>query len=96
MKREDRLEGDYLQSSLTAQYRDCSLNVTCSQAPSQNFTALSYQRLCASSAFVGDIDDKLMREFDANLNPYGVESRDGLNRPYRLNSKELDRFLASY
>ncbi|WP_141731297.1 vWA domain-containing protein [Oligoflexus tunisiensis] len=70
LKRVDRVENDYLQTSLLARYQDCSVTVTCAQAPIQNLTALVYHRLCSSNSLVGDLDGKLMREFDANLNLY--------------------------
>jgi hypothetical protein len=70
MKRVDRVENDFLQTSLLARYQDCTVTVTCAQAPTQAFTALAYHRLCSSNSFVGDLDSKLIRELDANLNVY--------------------------
>jgi hypothetical protein len=70
VKRVDHIESDFLQTSLLARYQDCTVTITCAQSPMQNFTALSYHRLCASNSFVGDLDGKMMRELDANLNVY--------------------------
>jgi hypothetical protein len=70
LKRVDHVESDYLQTSLLASFQDCSVTVTCAQAPIQTFTALAYHRQCSSNSFAGDLDGKLMRELDAQLNLY--------------------------
>lgn len=70
LKRVDRVDNDFLETSLLASYQDCSVTITCAQSPLQNFTVLAYQRLCASNGFVGNLDDKVMRELDANLSIY--------------------------
>jgi hypothetical protein len=70
LKRVDRVDNDFLETSLQANYRDCTVTITCAQSPLQNFTVLAYQRLCASNGFVGNLDDKVMRELDANLSMY--------------------------